>query len=440
MLSGVTASTAELAARFVRARTEVRADDQPPEHAVPFTLIAVATAYGLLFLPTGQVDYTKASAAAVLGVALLGLALVWSRYPRVATMGIPVGYIALAALLREAAGGSQSGFGGLFLLPVLWLAVTAGRRELATILAAMAVAQAVPLAFIGAPEYPPSGWRGAFVLCTVAAITGLMVQRLVDDARRRNALLQEHTESLSRASAQLAHQNERLLELDRLKDEFIATASHELRTPLTSISGYLEMSLDPAEGPLSADRESYLRIVQRNADRLTVLVDQLLFLARVDSHRLEVNRHPVELGEILREAAETASPAARAKNITLGLKTESSQRVLADRPQLLRLVDNLVTNAIKFTPDGGTVRLAARGDGATATLEVTDTGVGITSADRPDLFKRFFRGTNAVEKAIPGSGLGLAISQVIAEAHGTTIEVESTAGAGSTFRLAFPVA
>src|SRR5262249_21660443 len=179
---------------------------------------------------------------------------------------------------------------------------------------------------------------------------------------------------------------------------------------------------------------------QRNADRLSVLVDQLLFLARVDSHRLEVNRHPVDLGAILREAAETASPAARAKNITLGLKTESSQRVLPDRPQLLRLVDNLVTNAIKFTPDGGTVRLVACGDGATATLEVTDTGVGITSADRPDLFKRFFRGTNAVEKAIPGSGLGLAISQVIAEAHGTTIQVESTAGAGSTFRLVLPVA
>jgi len=440
MSSCVTASTAELAARLVRSRTEVRAEGQPPEHAVPFTLIAVATAYGLLFLPTGQVDYAKASAAAGLGAALLGLALVWSRFPRVATMGIPVGYIALAALLREAAGGSQSGFGGLFLLPVLWLAVTAGRRELATILAAMAVAQAAPLAFIGDPEYPASGWRGAFVLCTVAAITGLMVQRLVDDARRRNTLLQEHTESLSRASAQLAHQNERLLELDRLKDEFIATASHELRTPLTSISGYLEMSLDPAEGPLSADREDYLRIVQRNADRLTILVDQLLFLARVDSHRLEVDRHPVELGEILREAAETAGPAAGAKDITLGLRTESSQRVLADRPQLLRLVDNLVTNAIKFTPDGGTVLLATGGDGATATLEVTDTGVGIATAEQPDLFKRFFRGAGAIEKAIPGSGLGLAISQVIAEAHGTTIEVESTAGAGSSFRLAFPVA
>jgi signal transduction histidine kinase len=437
----VTASTVDLAARFARPRITARAaQGQPPEHAIPFTLIAVATAYGLLFLPTGQFDYGKASAAGFLGAALLGLALCWSRFPRIATIGVPVGYIALAALLREAAGGSQSGFGGLFLLPVLWLAVTAGRRELAAILVTMAVAQLVPLAVVGAPEYPTSGWRGAFVLCTVAAITGLMVQRLVDDARRRNALLQEHTESLSRASAQLAHQNERLLELDRLKDEFIATASHELRTPLTSISGYLEMSLDPAEGPLSPTRENQLRIVQRNAGRLTVLVEQLLFLARVDSHRLEIERRPVDLGEILREAAETAGPAAQAKNVDLRLDTESPQRVLADPPQLLRLVDNLVANAVKFTREGGTVQLVARGNGETAILEVTDTGVGIASADRPELFKRFFRGTTAIEKAIPGSGLGLAISQVIAEAHGTTIEVESTTGAGSTFSLTLPLA
>jgi signal transduction histidine kinase len=436
----VTAPTAELASRLVRTRAEVRAKGRPPEHAVPFTLIAVATAYGLLFLPTGQVDYGNASVAGVVGAGLLGLALCWSRFPRIATIGVPFGYIVLAALLREAAGGSTSGFGGLFLLPVLWLAVTAGRRELAAILGAMAAAQLVPLAFVGAPGYRGSGWRGAFVLCTVAAITGLMVQRLVDDARRRNTLLQEQTESLSRASSQLAHQNERLLELDRLKDEFIATASHELRTPLTSISGYLEMSLDPAEGPLSRDRENHLRIVQRNADRLTVLVEQLVFLARVDSHRLEVDKHPVDLGELLGDAAETARPAACAKSIDLSLDTETPQYVVADRAQLLRLVDNLVANAIKFTPDGGTVRLVAGGDGASATLEVTDTGVGITSADRPDLFKRFFRGTTAIEKAIPGSGLGLAISQVIAEAHGTTIEVESTAGAGSTFRVAFPAA
>jgi signal transduction histidine kinase len=142
----------------------------------------------------------------------------------------------------------------------------------------------------------------------------------------------------------------------------------------------------------------------------------------------------------LNEAAETARPAARAKNIALFIGEEPPLQALADRPQLLRVVDNLVTNAIKFTPDGGTVQLAARSEGATAILEVADTGAGIPAAEQPDLFKRFFRGTNAIRTAIPGSGLGLAISQVIAEAHGGAIEVESTPGTGSTFRLALPLA
>jgi signal transduction histidine kinase len=432
--------TAQVAARFDLARTDVGGRTEPPEHALPFTLIAVATAFALLFLPTGELDYREASAAAVLSAALIGLALCWPMVPRVATMGVPLGYIALVALLRDAASGGTSGFGGLFLLPVLWLAVTAGRRELAAVLAATAAAQLIPLALVGAPEYPASGWRGAFVFTTVAAITGLMVQRLVGEARGRTALLEEQTESLTRVSAQLADQNERLLELDRLKDEFVATASHELRTPLTSLKGYLEMSLDPAEGPLSPARETQLRIVQRNADRLTVLVEQLLFLARADSHPLELDRQPVDLGGILDEAAETARPAARAKNIALLVEAEPAQQVaLADRSQLVRVIDNLVTNAVKFTPDGGTVRLAARGDGAIAVLEVTDTGVGIPFAEQRDLFNRFFRGAKAMKEAIPGSGLGLAISEVIAEAHGTTIQVESSPGIGSTFRLALPL-
>jgi signal transduction histidine kinase len=436
----MTASTADLTARFGWARTYTRPKGEAPEHAVPFTAVAVATAYALLFLPTGALSYREASVAAVLGAMLLGLALAWPVVPSVAAIGIPVGYIALAAVLRDAAGGSQSGFGGLFLLPVLWLALTAGRRELATILVAMAVAQLVPLALVGAPNYPVSGWRGALVLTTVATITGLMVQRLTAETRRRATQLQEQTDSLTHISAQLADQNERLLELDRLKDEFVATASHELRTPLTSISGYLEMSLDPAEGPLTPTRESHLRIVQRNADRLTVLVDQLLFLARADSHPLELDRRPVLLAGILEEAAETARPAALAKGVNLVVEAKSPLHALADRGQLLRIVENLVVNAVKFTPEGGSVRLAVRPRGADAILEVADTGPGIPRAEQQELFNRFFRGINAIERAVPGSGLGLAISQVIAEAHGTSIDVESSPGAGSTFSVALPLA
>lgn len=414
------AFTAEFTARFARGRADTRAKAEPPAQLLPFTAIAVATAFALLFVPPSPLDFREVSAAGLLACALLGLALSAQSFPRVAAIGIPVGYIAFVALLRDAAGGSSSGFGGLLLLPVLWLAVTAGRRELAAILFAMAVAQLVPLGLVGPPRYAASGFRGAFVLTTVAAITGLMVQRLVAETR---------------------NQNERLLELDHLKDEFVATASHELRTPLTSLSGYLEMSLDPAEGSLSPTRENHLRIAQRNANRLAGLVDQLLFLARADSHPLELRRERIDLTELLTEAAENAGPAAAAKNIALEIEAGvEPQSAVADRPQLLRVVDNLVTNAVKFTPDGGTVRLSARGEGDAAILAVADSGAGIPSADLPDLFNRFFRGRNAVEDAVPGSGLGLAISQVIAEAHGSTIEVESTPGTGSTFRLALPLA
>ncbi len=414
------AFTAEFTARFARGHADTRAKAEPQAQLLVFTTIAVATAYALLFVPPSPLDFREVSAAGLLACALLGLALSAQNFPRVAAIGIPVGYIALVALLRDAAGGSSSGFGGLLLLPVLWLAVTAGRRELAAILFAMAVAQLVPLGLVGPPRYAASGFRGAFVLTTVAAVTGLMVQRLVAETR---------------------NQNERLLELDHLKDEFVATASHELRTPLTSLSGYLEMSLDPAEGSLSPTRENHLRIAQRNANRLAGLVDQLLFLARADSHPLELRRERIDLAELLTEAAENAGPAAAAKSIALEIEAGvEPQSAVADRSQLLRVVDNLVTNAVKFTPDGGTVRLSARGEGDAAILAVTDSGAGIAPADLPDLFNRFFRGRNAVEDAVPGSGLGLAISQVIAEAHGSTIEVESTPGAGSTFRLALPLA
>jgi len=146
------------------------------------------------------------------------------------------------------------------------------------------------------------------ILRRVTAAVEVRNQRLVTQAaklERSLALAHEARTEAEAARRALSDQNKRLRELDRLKDEFVATASHELRTPLTSISGYLEMSLDPAEGGLSPATESHLRIVQRNADRLSVLVEQLLFLARADSHPLEIERQQVDLGEMLTEAAET---------------------------------------------------------------------------------------------------------------------------------------
>jgi signal transduction histidine kinase len=410
------------------------------EHAVPFTLVAIATAFGLLLVPSPGPDYGEVSIAAVVAAGMLGLALFWDRLPALAALGVPLGFVALAALLRDAAGGNASGFGGLLILPVLWLSMTAGRRQLGGILVAILVAQLVPLVAVGAPRYPISGWRSAFVLTSVAAVAGLMVQRLAGEAQRRAELLQRQAASLERASARLADQNERLLEVDRMKDEFIALVSHELRTPLTSISGYLEMALDGDEEPIPPALHKHLSIAQRNVERLTTLVNQLLFLVRADSHPLELERRPLDLAQIAEDVAETAQPAVKAKGILFDVDLAPLPPVIADPTELLRLVDNLVSNAVKFTPPGGRVRLTARREGRTAVVQVADTGIGIPAHELSDLFQRFFRASSATDNAIPGTGLGLAISRLIAEAHDTTIDVQSTLGEGTTFRFALPLA
>ncbi len=435
----MTATTAQLLNRVrTRPASEAPAAERPA-HATLFTLIAVVFAFAILLLPASRHDYSEISAAAVLAAGLLAFALGGARYPRTAVLAISIGYIALAALLRDSAGGSASGFGGLFLLPVLWVALNAGRWELGAVLLAMFLAQYIPVVAVGAPDYPSSGLRAVLVLTSIAALTGLMVQHLVDEARRRAALLEQQASSLERASTRLAEQNERLVELDRQKDEFIAVLSHELRTPLTSINGYLDMALvDDAAIPET--QRDYLTIVQRNVGRLMALVGQLLFLARAEAHPFELEPEAVGLTRVLEEAMQTARPAADKRKIQLELEAATSLRVLGDRALLLQLVDNLMSNAVKFTPPGGKIRLTAHAKKGKIVVRIIDTGVGIPADELPGLFDRFSRATSATQNAVPGVGLGLAICRVIAEAQRTTIEVESRLGRGSTFRFELPVA
>jgi signal transduction histidine kinase len=424
----VSATAAPLTSRIAVSTEIASGTRRQPNAVLLFTLVAVGTAFALLALPSARRDFREISVAALLGAALFAVALLSRRFPRFAPLAISLGYIALAALLRNAAGGSASGFGGLFLLPVLWLALTASTVELVVVLLAVLLAQVVPIVMVGTPWYPPSSGRAVVVFTSVVTIAGLMVNRLVTETRRRSALLQLQT-------AQLEKQNEQLLELDRMKDEFIAVISHELRTPLTSISGYLDMALDETESPIPTTQRSHLLIVQRNVTRLVSLVNQLLYLARAQAHGVTVNRRPIDLQHLMRDCVETARPASEANSIDLRMEAGPLPPVLADPDELLRLLDNLVSNAIKFTPTGGQVLLRARKRRDRILLEVTDTGPGIPPDEQRDLFKPFARTKSATANAVPGTGLGLAISQAIAEAHETTIEVESGPADRTTFRL-----
>jgi signal transduction histidine kinase/CHASE3 domain sensor protein len=228
-------------------------------------------------------------------------------------------------------------------------------------------------------------------------------------------------------------------ELDRLKDEFVATVSHELRTPLTSMMGFLEMIREGEAGELTDEQKRFLAIVYRSSERLQRLVGDLLFVARLDAGGLQLQFGEARLDEIVGDAVESSAALARSREVELVAELEDVPPVVGDKERLGQLVGNLVSNALKFTPAGGRVTARSFVDGSHAVIEIADTGIGIPEAEQSRLFQRFFRSSTATEQAIPGTGLGLVISKAIAEAHGGSIGASSKPGVGTCFRVEIPL-
>ena len=231
-----------------------------------------------------------------------------------------------------------------------------------------------------------------------------------------------------------------LRELDQAKADFIATVSHELRTPLTSISGYLEMLQDGEAGPLPDQAASMLAIIDRNATRLRNLIEDLLTQSRIDAGRLRLELARVQLRPLLQSVLGAMAPLASASDVKLELSsTQDDLSVQADPQQLEQVFTNLISNALKFTPSGGSVLVLlspAEEDGVL--IEVRDTGMGIPPDEYPNLFTRFFRASNAAEAALPGTGLGLAIVQEIVHRHGGAVDIDSELGVGTTVTVWLP--
>ena len=225
-----------------------------------------------------------------------------------------------------------------------------------------------------------------------------------------------------------------LRELDRYKGELIATISHELKTPLTSIMGHTELLEDAGVQPASVGA------ISRNAARLDRLVTNLLNYSRMQGRR-ELERKPVDLAEMCRSTVEMLRIQSDAAGVDLVLHLPHHPvQVLGDKDELPKVVDNLCSNAVKYTPTGGRVDVRLEIGHEAASVAVTDTGLGISRQDQVHLFSAFHRSTNPDALTIPGTGLGLAISRTIAEAHGGTITVDSELGEGSTFTLVVPLA
>jgi PAS domain S-box-containing protein len=235
-------------------------------------------------------------------------------------------------------------------------------------------------------------------------------------------------------------QNERLRELDRIKDTFLASVSHEFRTPLTSILGYIGLLRDETTGKLPDEQRRYLEIAWRNTERLQRLVGDLLLAAQTDAGRLMLEPGRVDLRELASECVASARLRAEAAGVEVVLAGGEVPTLEGDPARLAQLVENLLSNAIKFSSDGGCVELRTYAENEHVVLEVSDSGIGIPAAQQRHVFQRFFRSSNAVEQAIQGTGLGLSIAKMIAEAHGGVITYESEEAEGTTFRVELPLA
>ncbi|MGH3362272.1 MAG: ATP-binding protein [Nocardioides sp.] len=222
----------------------------------------------------------------------------------------------------------------------------------------------------------------------------------------------------------------------RVKDEFVASVSHELRTPLTSIMGYVDLLLEHDD--LTREQRTQLNVVSRNGERLSRLVRDLLHTAQADDGPLHMVRTRTDLSAVVRECVRTVTPIADAADVRLQLDAPDELIAMVDEQRIAQAVDNLVSNAIKYTPGGGSVTVCLCRDGSRVEISVADSGIGIESADRDRLFTRFFRSQHAEEQSIQGVGLGLSITKSIVESHGGRIEVESEVDHGSVFRIRLP--
>lgn len=230
----------------------------------------------------------------------------------------------------------------------------------------------------------------------------------------------------------------RARKLEQMRTEFVANVTHELRTPLTAIRGFAETLLEGALEDAETARH-FVGIIKQESEALGLLIEDLLDLSRIESGKWKMLREPLQLHQLVAETVGRLGPKAQDLGIDLRLEVpESLPEVTGDAGRLSQVLLNLLDNALKYTPRGGSVTVSARETGTAVAVSVADTGVGMPKADLPRIFERFYRVDKARTRRTGGTGLGLSIVKHIVEAHGGTITVVSDVGKGATFTFTLP--
>jgi signal transduction histidine kinase len=270
------------------------------------------------------------------------------------------------------------------------------------------------------------------------------IEILADTFNHMTERLQEIVRQLEDTNRKLGAANDDLKELDRMKSDLLANVSHELRTPLTAIKGYTDYMLERKLGAISEKQEKGLVVMQRNLDRLSRSISALLDFSRMDVGRLPLNIQPFALAPLVDQILTTFRSELEKKRLTFTAALDPDlPPMIADREKLSAVIENLVVNAMKFTPEGGRITVSAGRDPAaprpSVEIRVADTGIGIPPDQVEKVFTRFHQVDTSTTRRFGGVGLGLAIVKSILAAHGSTIVVDSEPGRGSVFRFSLPV-
>ncbi len=250
----------------------------------------------------------------------------------------------------------------------------------------------------------------------------------------------ESYRELSEKNRQLEESYAKLKELDRLKSNFLATMSHELRTPLTSVIGYSEMMLEGLGGPLTAEQREYLGIIMEKGENLLQLITSILDISKIEAGRVRLVLSEVDAAQVMRDAVATVMPLARKKGLKVACEGGTLPRFHADRDKVRQCLVNLCSNAVKFTPPGGTITVSAEPvANDRIAIRVADSGIGIAEEHIDRVFDVFYQVDGSSTREYGGAGLGLAIVKSFVEAHGGDVAVTSVPGSGSTFSVVLPL-
>lgn len=276
--------------------------------------------------------------------------------------------------------------------------------------------------------------------------TGHHVIALVRDISERQriedqlqAVQQRYTAELAVKNEQLELRNQEVERTNRLKSEFLARMSHELRTPLHTIIGFSELALEEIEGPLGAKNRRFISNILQDAHHLLELINEVLDLSKIESGQLKLQYAEFDFGECAKEVVASLQQQASAKGITLENRNELRELLNADRLRLKEILYNLLSNALKFTPDGGNVWIESTIQGAFLSVSVCDTGIGIAQKEHAAIFEHFYQIGDS-KRMRDGTGLGLPITKRLIELHGGQIRLESALGNGSRFSFTLPLA